>query len=601
MLINPENWQPQGIKSLENAASLALKATGNVLVTAGAGAGKSEFLAQKAAYLLQTGLCPAPQKILAISFKKDAAENLKERIKERCEPALARRFDSMTFDAFAKKLYEQFYKAVPEDYKPQDQYDLVFYNRATFKQYLKSKGYNPGGWKKLEKCLATCKLPLDSSTVTHDFWQSALYSAENSQLSFAMFNRLVDYLLRTNSHLLKALQLTYPVVFLDEFQDTTEAQFQLVRTAFKGSKTALTAVGDDKQKIMGWAGALPDAFQNFSKEFNAQHYSLLFNWRSHPELVELQQRIANKIDNQAPQVKARASKTTTGGFTNFKEFETTDAKSTSIANFIKTELAKDHLKAEDFAILVRMQVGDIEQQLEEAFAIEGVQLRNLARFVGSIDIQELLKQELTNLVIPIFYLLIQKRAPEYWQQATKGLNALQGLFAEDEVQQRLVQEALQEFIKEQSPKLKNRAVNTGNVKLTINEVIRFIGEANIRQAITAYQKEEDYTRVLEGIYQLLGECCDNQTSWLKALDCFMGKNQVQLLTIHKSKGLEYHTVLLLGIDSESWWSLKNPNQNTEELNALFVAVTRAKQRIVFLLSKEKGRKIEWVERLVTSF
>jgi len=50
----------------------------SVLVTAGAGAGKTEFLAQKATYLLQTGLCAAPKRILAISFKRDAARNLQK-------------------------------------------------------------------------------------------------------------------------------------------------------------------------------------------------------------------------------------------------------------------------------------------------------------------------------------------------------------------------------------------------------------------------------------------------------------------------------------------------------------------------------------------
>ncbi len=68
-LVRPEEWTPQGVDDLEPRAWEALREIDRtVLVTAGAGAGKTEFLAQKATYLLQTGLCPAPKRILAISF-----------------------------------------------------------------------------------------------------------------------------------------------------------------------------------------------------------------------------------------------------------------------------------------------------------------------------------------------------------------------------------------------------------------------------------------------------------------------------------------------------------------------------------------------------
>jgi len=56
-----DSWEPQGVTSLEPNAWTALKQTDrNILVTAGAGAGKTEFLAQKASYLLQTGICCMP-------------------------------------------------------------------------------------------------------------------------------------------------------------------------------------------------------------------------------------------------------------------------------------------------------------------------------------------------------------------------------------------------------------------------------------------------------------------------------------------------------------------------------------------------------------
>ncbi|MGJ8839352.1 UvrD-helicase domain-containing protein [Salmonella enterica subsp. enterica serovar Kentucky] len=69
-------------------------------LTAGPGAGKTEMLAQRADFLLRTGTCRYPKRILAISVKVDARKNLKVRIQRRCGPVLASRFDSYSFHAF---------------------------------------------------------------------------------------------------------------------------------------------------------------------------------------------------------------------------------------------------------------------------------------------------------------------------------------------------------------------------------------------------------------------------------------------------------------------------------------------------------------------
>lgn len=69
-LIDPEQWRPSGIEELEPGAWRALRHPGSAKVVAGPGAGKTEFLAQRAAYLLQTGRCARPHRILAISFSE---------------------------------------------------------------------------------------------------------------------------------------------------------------------------------------------------------------------------------------------------------------------------------------------------------------------------------------------------------------------------------------------------------------------------------------------------------------------------------------------------------------------------------------------------
>lgn len=82
-MMNKDQWKPSDGIVLEANAKEAIITNDNILVQAGPGAGKTELLAQKASYLFQTGSCPAPFNILAISFKRDAAENIKERVSKR--------------------------------------------------------------------------------------------------------------------------------------------------------------------------------------------------------------------------------------------------------------------------------------------------------------------------------------------------------------------------------------------------------------------------------------------------------------------------------------------------------------------------------------
>src|SRR5690606_15748486 len=114
--------------------------------------------------------------------------------------------------------------------------------------------------------------------------------------------RLAKLLLQENPYIRRALQATYPIVFLDEYQDTTYAQYDLLQVAFAGSNAVFTAVGDDKQRIMGWAGAMDDAFDQFEIDFAARRITLLSNWRSHEDLVRIQHEIARRIDSNVEQV-----------------------------------------------------------------------------------------------------------------------------------------------------------------------------------------------------------------------------------------------------------------------------------------------------------
>src|SRR5262249_11774055 len=94
---------------------------------------------QRAAYLLQTGMAPAPRRILAISFKRDAATNLAARVRQRCHRTHAGRFDSLTFDAFAKGLVDRFGQALHDKWRPSPDYEIMLTNDALYRGFLQQQ------------------------------------------------------------------------------------------------------------------------------------------------------------------------------------------------------------------------------------------------------------------------------------------------------------------------------------------------------------------------------------------------------------------------------------------------------------------------------
>ena len=597
-LVQSDTWTPQGVPTLEDRAWEALRENErSVCVTAGAGAGKTEFLAQKASYLLQTGICPHPKRILAISFKKDAARNLADRVARRCTPEQARRFDSMTFDAFTKSFIDRFRAAIPEPWSPTLDYRIVFPFRRDFDAFLRANGFGGLNAQQLERRIARSNLPLTEtdSAALREYWRSELHDHGESWLSFPMINRLVVYLLRTNPKIRRALQITYPFVFLDEFQDTTYAQFELVHSAFDGSDTIFTAVGDDKQRIMGWAGAMQDAFQRFEDDFAARRISLLSNWRSHPELVAIQHVIAQQIDPESEPPESRADRSVDGDIAAIWHYESADDEIVQLSAWIAAEI-QSGIEPHEIAILVRMKPNDVEELFREALADEGVQLRNIVRNVGDIAIQDLLSEELTEILLCLLRLGASARNPEAWTKAQLILQYLEAISPQDDAGQSHLQERLQDFVRVIRPRMTGTEPDPDTAREFAQAALDFVGESTIRQGSPAYQRDTDYNRVWDGFNILLAESASSNETWAKSLDRFEGIGQVMLMTVHKSKGLEFHTMIFYGLDNQTWWSLKAGN--AEELNSFFVAFTRAKQRAFFTYCAERGGPVGWIERIL---
>jgi superfamily I DNA/RNA helicase len=589
-LIRPEDWSPIGVDDLEPAAFEVVRSTTHRSVIAGPGAGKTELLAQRACYLLQTGFCPPPRRILAISFKRDAAKNLKDRVAQRSYREHALRFDSLTFDAFAKGMLDRFFGALPEKWRPTTDYEILFTNYRTFPDFLNSLGGDARSIRQntFEKrhVLGSPLPPTGievadvASWAAERWWETCLRASNKSNLTFPMIGRLVELLLRVNPLIRNALRVAYSHVFMDEFQDTTHVQYDMVRTAFWGSDAVLTAVGDNKQQIMRWAMALDDAFSDFENDFEAKRVPLIRNYRSSPALVRIQHHLALAVDPECRRARSMTSQEMAGDACMVLEFDTPQSEARYLAEIIVSGVNDDGLGPRDFALLVKQKPQTYEPLLVDAFKRHEIKIRVEA------DLQDLLVERLTDVLVAFLRFGARERAGMAWNDCFNLLAVLRGISPDDSLSGRALQRELGDFHSTLRQQMAHLPDSEAQVSDLLRTIVRFIGQDYVKLAYPEYRQGKWFETVLERTAKYLVKSCKASTNWDLTLDDFEGCDAVPIMTIHKSKGLEYHTVIFVGLDDSAWWSF--PNQPEESRCAFFVAFSRAGQRVLFTYCETRG-------------
>ena len=427
--IMPQFWVPANGLELEDNALQVVKSDFNSIVIAGPGAGKTELLAQRACFLLQTNSCPRPRKILAISFKKDAAENLADRVELRCGKELASRFVSETYDAFAKGLLDRFIRALPDKYRPNHEYEIAQQDRL---RNDVRKAFQLAGLTDrnvindtLNKLLTQHKLPLPNDThlIVKNAWGILLKGTEetDSHLTFQMISRLAEYLIRENPIIKNSLLSTYSHVFLDEFQDTTEVQYELVKTCFFQSDTLITAVGDNKQRIMLWAGAKKDVFEQFEQSFNAKSIRLTMNHRSAPRLVEIQKHLYKALEEPYTEIKTNVKWEQNEGQAFIWEFSTYTEEASAIAVEVNRLISEEGVKARDICIIVKQLVDEYAVDVIKELKKLGIKARNEGLY------QDFLKEECIRLCINVLLLALGKKSADCWIDTIEMLLQVRGI------------------------------------------------------------------------------------------------------------------------------------------------------------------------------
>lgn len=586
-IVHPDKWLPCDGITLEEAANTAVRCGDNhVLVIAGPGAGKTELLAQKAAFLFQTNQCRDPQKILAISFKTDAAENLKERVEQRCGAEIKGRFASMTYDAFAKSILDHFMYALPESLRPM--HDYLVNDHDTIDTAFRYVGYrNPDGLSQsrlratYDSFLSRIDLPITGTELGHRVWPLLLhgFNGNKATLTFKMIMMLALYIVKTNPHIKRALQMTYSFVFLDEFQDTTGIQYAFVKECFFGSATRITAVGDNKQRIMVWAGAVKTIFNDFHKELNPLSVRLIMNHRSAPRLVALQKAMYDSLKEKAREVAVSDKWGADDGDITLFIADDEQLEAEAISEDILARVSEG-TKPSDTCILCKQ----VPQNYAPAIIAELEKHGVRARIEN--EYQDLIKEPIIDLLIKFMLCANNRKHPNEWNFIEEslvelwGIGETQGNDAYDEMQRKLV--ALADSVK----KTIQQGFDGAQWHDTLGAIIGFFNIDRIKAKFPAYKQGtylDDLIGKFEGFFfdEYVAACGD----WDRAIENFRGEHSVPIMTIHKSKGLEYTAVYFVGLEDSAFWSFRK--QPDEDRCTFFVALSRAKESVTFTFCKRR--------------
>lgn len=603
-LISPALWCPIDVDELEPAAWEALRAEGSNTVIAGPGAGKTEFLAQRAAYLLQTGLCPAPQRILAISFKRAAAANLGQRVRDRL-PDHASRFVSMTFDAFTKNLVDRFRATLPEEWTLHGDYALRFPSVAEQRDFLENLSATaessmqpalfalPRG-NFVTEIIGSHPLPVPIPQETSDstefaalaWWKQRYLDPRPQGVDFTMINRLAELLVRNTPHLSRGLALTYPFVFVDEFQDTTYAQYSFLRSIFGSGSTAVTAVGDLNQRIMGWAGALDDAFSEFASDFRAGTYALRYNYRSSPALVDLQHAVAERLSPGSARAISKVAATIEDKPVQLWTFTSEGREATIVADWIAADSASSERTPADYVLVVRQQVARFEDVFGKALGKHGIRIRNDDAQIDEVRLQDLLRDGVAQFLLGVLRLAVAGGQPKVWLEVCNQMSRLRGVSSSDEPTSRVPVDELSSFIGTLRSWLHATPPESASAQEAAQKVLDFVGVDSVRRELTVHKQVEETQRFISAFTTRLATVAETARSWQETVDDYEAADAVSIMTVHRSKSLEYHTVFFLGLDNDQWWAhKKNPEESTA---TFFVGLSRAAQRTIFTSCIERG-------------
>ena len=601
-----------GLNSAQKNA--VLQTEGPVLIFAGAGSGKTKTLIHRLAYLI-TGKKVSPFRILAVTFTNKAAQEMIKRIDnllkiENCKLKIGEAklpymgtFHSICAKILRREIDHSLLKYTNNFtiYDSDDQKQLI--KRIVKDLKYDPKKFNPG---LVLTLISSAKSELVDSTgykkIAYDYFTriiSEIYTVyekrlvENNAMDFDDLLINVVKLFKTTPEMLERYQNQFQYIMVDEYQDTNESQYQLIKLLSQKTKN-ICVVGDDFQSIYSWRGANFRNILNFERDFpNAKTFKLEQNYRSTENILAGAQALIK--NNRVRSEKKLWTKIKSNLPVTVLEVEDENEE----IDFIIREIKALRQKLNEIVVLYRTNAQS--RSLEEGL----IKANILYRLIGGIRFYE--RKEVKDIIAYLRYLFnpsdrvsmeriinvpprgIGRKTLQNFQFTIFNLQSI----SNDKISK--------------IEKIPSKVIDFLKMIDNMREKIEFKTPAEMIDLImykTGYKKWLDDGTIenesrLENILELKTVASQYQTfeeflekvALVQDTDKINSDDQaVTLMTLHSAKGLEFETVFVVGLEEgllPHRRSFQDESELEEERRLCYVGMTRAKNRLYLIYSRNR--------------
>ena len=608
---------------------------GPVLIVAGAGSGKTRVLTSRVANVLAHGCDPS--RVLALTFTKKAAGEMKERIALMVGAGKARRVVMGTFHSIFIRFLRDYAGSIgyPENFTIYDQSDSTSAVKAAIKELgLDDAVYKPrdvlgrisnaknhlitvSGYRQDTEALRADSYAKKPRIVDiYDRYQTRMKQSGVMDFDDILVN--MNILLRDNKQALEDIASRFSYIMVDEYQDTNYAQYLIIKKLSAGHRN-ICVVGDDSQSIYAFRGAQIQNILNFKKDYpECRLFRLERNYRSTQTIVNAANSVIEHNAGRIPK-KCYAEGETGEKIKLIKAFTEQD-EAVEIVSEIQARVRRDSARYEDFAILYRTnsQSRALEEQLRRRNIPYMVYSGN--SFFERAEVKDMMayfKLAVNPLDDESFKRVVNRPARAIGDTTVKALEAaavasglplFRAAFMDDleaygvrnaavlklrafcamidgfsqkvkstdafELAQLIARESgLWEFYKADTS-IEGLA-RFANIEELVNSVASFVEDRRDEAADSEEAADAVFT---------LDDFIENVTllSNVDLVDDEDTNNKVALMTVHSAKGLEFPYVFVAGMEDNLFPSqsmLLSQKDIEEERRLFYVAVTRAKRAV----------------------
>ncbi|MBQ7797899.1 MAG: UvrD-helicase domain-containing protein [Clostridia bacterium] len=600
----------------EEQLKAVLNTEGPVLVSAGAGSGKTRVLTYRIAYLL-TELHVDPYRILAITFTNKATNEMKERVcKIREDASLVM---VATFHSFCVRMLRK-YQSVLEDYQPNFSIYTDSDQTKVYKQVFADLGITDDETKsRIKHAISVIKndnihideyCEINKHTKGIDMVRRGYFAYQNELIK----NNAMDFddllinfyrLIVKNEDVRNSLQDRFQYIHIDEFQDTNKLQYEIVKIL--GAKHQnVFIVGDEDQSIYSWRGANVGNIFQFSKDFkNVKIFKLEQNYRSTKAILDKANML---IENNKNRLSKKLYTTNAQGsdVTYFCARDEQDEADYVVRHIIQQRALGVDLN--NIAILLRLNA--LTRPFEEKLLAYNIphKIYNGVKFYERAEIKSTLSY-LIAIVNPndstSFTRLINFPKRGIGDTSISRLKELADVrkCSIKEIIYNSDTEDIKPALRSKLQPLKQllQSIDQKAQEVGLYELISFIvDEAKILQSFNQKDETEldryiNVTSLMKSIKDYeeanpnatLSEYLESVTL-ISDIDTESSKNGVIIATVHAAKGLEFDTVFISGLEEKIFpVSRAELDEQEEERRLMYVAITRARKDLYLTSSSSR--------------